>query len=577
LAIPLGLLLLVAALIVWAILDPEHALKSLPVVIPAAAGAVLFVLGCALSASWLASVFFQKRAAVGANVAFMIFLFVLVVLILNVISVRRYVRWDWTEEGMFTLASQTKNILNGLDEKKVPLKVTTLLGSSGQATRILRLVREFARQAKCIELREIDLYRNKAEMDLFIQSLKEKPSTESVVLQYGDPEKAPELYREKIIALQDFLEYPPMNYMMMMRGQQPEPRFKGEETLSSALLEIADPKKPKVYFTKGHGELDTESFREDGLAELVKLLKRGNYEVETVDLLQTGEVPDDCAVLVIASPEKPFEDKEIQSLRAYLQREEPRAGKLMLMTKPIAAGGAIAGLRELLQEYNVRVRDNLLVVQEAMDLFSGRRVAQLSVSVSDWGKHTITKDLQNERGTFYLACPVQADMPAPPQGYGRQPQEQPWLVTPIATCGRSTWGETSTPKGGRITAEYDPHEEERGPFTLAVAVESQPRQPGMPPDPTPGSGARLVVIGDATSAVNAYISGARQANQGFILGAINWLAEREYGVGIPPKLFKRRPLTVTPVAGKTVRAVCWFGLPVLVILVGGIVLWWRRH
>ena len=577
LAIPIGLLLILAALIVWTITEPESMLKSPPVVIPGAAGIALFVLGAIIAAPWLAAIFLHKRAVVGLNVAFMTFLFLVIVLVVNVISQRRYYRWDLTAEKRFTLSEKTLNTLEHLDAGATTVTTTTLLGSSEDALRIKSLVEDYDRHSRRLKVNELDPYRDKVELDTFVKSLKEQPSSQCVVLQYGDPKENPDDYREKILEVQDFVEYPPMNPMMY--GRPPPPVFKGEETLTAAVKELTDPVKPKVYFIVGHGELDTKSFKEDGLASLADMLKRDNYDADNqLNLLQTGEVPDDCDVLVIPGPQKPFDENEIEAIRAYMQREEPKAGKLLVLIRPTVIGGDVEGLRGMLADFNVQLRDNMLVLEQTVSLATGRVSARPDIYTEDWGEHPITNDLKTVSGLFYMACPVESTTPdMPPQAAG--PDSSPWQVTPLAKSGRATWAETTPFVDGRFDASYDRGVEETGPFTLAVAVTGRPPQPpqyGMPPMPMPGSKARLVVVGDVTSATNQLIKSARLANQGFYLGAVNWLAEREYSVGIPPKPTRERPLNITPKGLKAVKAISWFGLPTLVIVIGALVLWRRR-
>ena len=92
----------------------------------------------------------------------------------------------------------------------------------------------------------------------------------------------------------------------------------------------------KVYFTSGHGEKNITSAERDGYATIVEALKQENYGVETVVLAQTGSVPEDAAVVVVAGPQTDFFPPEVEALRTYLGK----AGKVLLALDPPSKIGA---------------------------------------------------------------------------------------------------------------------------------------------------------------------------------------------------------------------------------------------
>ena len=64
-------------------------------------------------------------------------------------------------------------------------------------------------------------------------------------------------------------------------GRTPEIRgFKGEQLFTAALIDLADPKKPKVLFTTGHGEHKLDDLSPAGLGEAQRLLKDDNFDLQ---------------------------------------------------------------------------------------------------------------------------------------------------------------------------------------------------------------------------------------------------------------------------------------------------------
>ena len=103
-----------------------------------------------------------------------------------------------------------------------------------------------------------------------------------------------------------------------------------EQDITNAIIKVVSGQQKKVYFTPGHGEKDTTSAERDGYGAIAEALKRENYAVEKVVLAQTGAVPDDAAVVVVAGPQTDFFPPEIDALKTYLGKD----GKLLLVLDP---------------------------------------------------------------------------------------------------------------------------------------------------------------------------------------------------------------------------------------------------
>ncbi len=110
------------------------------------------------------------------------------------------------------------------------------------------------------------------------------------------------------------------------------PSFKGEDKLSSAILNVTEDRQTAVYFLTGHGEMGIEGDEEKDLNQFVLDLKRENCRVAALNLLKTPQMPADCDLLVIAGPEKPFTDSEVEILRQYLENN----GRLFVLVHPRA-------------------------------------------------------------------------------------------------------------------------------------------------------------------------------------------------------------------------------------------------
>jgi len=65
--------------------------------------------------------------------------------------------------------------------------------------------------------------------------------------------------------------------------------FKGEQTITAAILDVSYPQRKKICFLTGHGEMSTDNVSPvRGLSGLREELRLRNFDIETLDLSITG-------------------------------------------------------------------------------------------------------------------------------------------------------------------------------------------------------------------------------------------------------------------------------------------------
>ena len=103
-----------------------------------------------------------------------------------------------------------------------------------------------------------------------------------------------------------------------------------EQDNTNGIINVVTGQQKKIYFTQGHGEKDTTSSERDGYNDIATALKGENYSVDKIVLAQTGSVPDDASLVVVAGPRIDFFPNEIEALKKYLGK----AGKVLLELDP---------------------------------------------------------------------------------------------------------------------------------------------------------------------------------------------------------------------------------------------------
>ncbi|HEY9675777.1 MAG TPA: Gldg family protein [Waterburya sp.] len=232
-----------------------------------------------------------------------------------------------------------------------------------------------------------------------------------------------------------------------------------EVKLTNGLEQLSSDRIDKVYFLQGHGERPLEEV-EGGLSQAVSALKDKNFTALPLNLAERTEIPQDASLIVVASPERPLFEGEVQALRNYLAM----GGSLLVMLDPDSK----SGLDSLLAEWGVKLDPGIII-----DASGQGRVVGLSPAtslVSNYGNHPITKNFGNNYSLYPVARPVEVT------------SIKGVTETPLLRTNDQSWEETTPEKQ---PLQYDPNADRPGPLTLGVAL-TRKAQP-IAASPTPKS------------------------------------------------------------------------------------------
>lgn len=461
---------------------------------------------------------FQGRNVKYGSIAASSVLLVLAILVgANYVSNRRNVRWDLTEGGQFSLSDQTKQILTNLDQPVV--------------------IRVFYRN-------NADEYRDRLNEYTYV--------SDRVSAVYIDADRNPlDAQKYDITTLPTFVvEY---------AGRTERATAADEQTLTNALKKVVEGKPKKVYFVQGHGEHDPDDSTPAGFSVIADAMKGDNFETAKLTLAQTGTVPDDATVVVVAGPRTDLLAAETEALRAFLAR----GGKVQLLIDPPDKGSAapLTNLLALAREWGVEVGNNIVVDASGLGQLIG---TDASVPVAMPVSHPITRNF-GVMSAFPLARSVK---PIEGGSQGRIAQQ-------VLETSPQSWGESdmaglySTGRPARDANDMP------GPVPIAAAVAAAANgapAPTTPDAPKPES--RVVVVGDSDFASNRAVG--IQGNREIFLNMANWLAEQEDLIAIRPRDPQDRPVTLT--ADKQ-QSVFWLTMAIVPLLLFGnaVRVFWRRR
>ena len=482
-----------------------------------------------------------------------------VIVLLNFMGARNEYRYDASEQSIFSIAPQTASLLGGL----------------ANDIHVLAFFRENEGQAA---ENLLDTYT--AGSDRF--------SYEMV-----DPDPRPEMAQQYEVTQYGTL-------VIVYGDNSTRVNDLSEEVLTNALVRITGAETKRIYFVTGHGEPDiTARETPDGLGQLAASLENEGAEVVPLLLATVPDVPADASLLIVASPQRPFLENEIESLGRYLDR----GGRAWILLEPQRSDELVP----LLAERGIIVGDNV-VIDVVVQLLAGPS-AGVEPVVSDYGFHPITEQF-NQNTVFRIVRSIE------PAG------ELPDGITAstLASTSSNSWAESNVDLVFE-TGEVDPEGDVEGPVSIAVAATLGPSilnwtTPAIETTPSTndgpgvaetqdasegadiasninesksqeitgdGSGAtpptdlegRIVVVGDADWLNNSRLT--VMYNEDLALNMVGWLTGgNESTITIRPRARRASRITLTDTQGWGVFYATVLLLPELVLL-SGLMIWWRRR
>ncbi|HVN88136.1 MAG TPA: Gldg family protein [Candidatus Binatia bacterium] len=451
----------------------------------------------------------ERSTKYGANTIVASALFVAILAALNYISARNHHKFDLTEAHVYSLSPQSISVVKNLQND---LQIQAFV-EGGINPDLRELLSNYGYQSSKLKYEMID------------------------------PDRQPELAeRYKVSAYNTVrLEYGSESTTVT----QPT-----EEAITNAIIKVTRTTRKTACFIEGHGEPDTDDVENaHGLAGLKNGLTNENYEIKKVLLATVEAMPDDCSAVIVAGPQKPYTEHEIDALDKYLKK----GGRLAFLIPPRSGEQFVP----LLDQWGVKL-GNDVVVDQVVRLFQGPALG-LAPLANTYAQHEITRDFK-QRTIFPMTRSVSSS------GATKAGMQ----VVELVKTSQSSWGETDL-EGlfQRSEAKLDPTDK-KGPVSVAAVVDAKLKEMGT------GEGeARLAVFGSIEFADNRNIEGT-YFNRDLLLNTIGWLVGQSDLVSIRTKSVRASRVQFTQDQGTVI-----FYLSVLIIpevlLVAGLVVWWRRE
>jgi hypothetical protein len=433
---------------------------------------------------------------------------------------------DLTREGTYTLSSMTRKELESLDR---PLRLTLLSGriqgSGRQRDRVVQLLESYkAANPRMVELESLDQFNEIARLEDVVKRVPELELLQGggVLIEYGNGEGAPHaVVRNQDLFLDRNSARAPLDHYATS--------FSGEDEITTALMRLKEGQKTKVAFTIGHGEPATGDLNPRGRGIGNWKSRFNKVGCEVLDLnLNSDDIPQDLALLIIVGPISPFKSDEILKLRSFTAREKP----LLLLL----GNSAPSGLDDFLKSFNVSLGKGV-IVDPRYNLY-GRDPRYPYAPSNPAIKHAIVDALGPNRAVLLPgAAPIQVAGATGANGQPTPPENPELIPKTILTTTHFSWSQTD------LSAIAPEKADKHGPFAVGIAVSDRAArgQPGTPGEGKP----RLVLLSSPAMAENVFQE-LERTNLDLLMIAAGWLRGRSDTLGIPPHTHVALTLSVDP-------------------------------
>jgi ABC-type uncharacterized transport system involved in gliding motility auxiliary subunit len=322
-----------------------------------------------------------------------------------------------------------------------------------------------------------------------------------------------------------------------------------EQSFTGAILDVTREEQTTVYFLTGHGERSIESMDQQGYSEARRVLQEDNLLVEPISLVISDTVPLTNSVLVVADPQRSLQERERELIANYVAS----GGRLMLLSDPLRP----TPLSNIMEALGLQWKDDLIYDEQSEP---GNPFAP---AVVDYPANPITQDIEGP--TLFPSTRSITSTESAATGD---------TATILLLSSQGSWSVTDFDNN---QAQLSP-DDEQGPLPFGFSFEGiiTPTQTTIEPAAS-GARARMVIIGDADFANNAYIGIPAIVNRDFFRSAVGWLAAQDDEFTLPPR---PEPIDRTVFLDNTQsQLVFWgstLGLPLIVIMIG-ISVWWQRR
>lgn len=244
---------------------------------------------------------------------------------------------DLTEDKIYSISESTKSKISEIDQK-----VTIQLINLSSYTYLVDFTNKYTQVNDNIEVEQISDLSSRP--DLMNEYSLDATDTLIVI-------KTEE--REETLTLYDLYTYDYTTYEQIDLT---------EEAITNAIVGVTIEDKPNVYFLEGHNY-----YSDDYFYTIKNSIKSEANNVDTINILIKGAIPEDCDCLVITTLKEDITELERDKIIEYINR----GGKILLLADPNILGVTLTNYEQILGLYGFTISNGVLLEQDENKMLSG--------------------------------------------------------------------------------------------------------------------------------------------------------------------------------------------------------------
>ncbi len=450
----------------------------------------------------------------------------------NFLANRHTKSWDSTTNKRFSLSDQTDKVVKNL-KQDVKIRYFDRTGEFQRAKDLL------------------DRYDN----------LSSKLSVE-----YVDPDKKPQVAKAEGVRSYGTI-------FVQNGAKKEEAKSLTEEEVTGAIIRVLKSGQRNVCVVSGSGEHSLDDSERSGYSSLKETLEKNNYKTRTISLLgkqdaeakagtvkigeapapgsaQQVSVPKDCTILMVGGPRYDYTEPAVNAIRSYVEG----GGRALLMLDPPLRLGREeiadnAGLVKTLESWGVTLNKDIAIDTSGIGQLFG--LSEVVPLVTSYESHAIVREMKEVATAFPIARTLET-----------KSSDKATAEKLFSTSSNSVATSNLASQELRI----NPATDKKGPLALGAA--------GTYTTGKENEKGRFVVVGSSGWVANNILR--FNGNRDLFLNMMNWLSSDEDLISIRPKEPEDRRISLSQRQMRVVFYTSVVFLP-LIVVVGGLWVWWRRR
>ena len=239
---------------------------------------------------------------------------------------------DFTTKNLYSLSDSTKERLKDLDED-----ITIQLINMSDYTYVIEYASKYEKASDRVTVEQIDDVTSRVDLQTKYNI---NSSSQLIVVKSGD--------KETTVSTSDLYTYDYTTY---------ESIDTTEEAITNAIMEVTIDVKPHIYVLNGKAYNDPQQSL--GIVAN-KLIDEAN-EIDLLDILTEGSVPDDCSCLIITTLKQDLSDLERDKILEYINK----GGKLLILTSQNILDVDTPNFDQVLAQYGISISYGVILEQDS--------------------------------------------------------------------------------------------------------------------------------------------------------------------------------------------------------------------